>query len=64
MDTMAKELRVTLKKSPIGRPEKHRRVLVSLKLTKMNKAVQHKDSPELRGKINKVSHLVDVEEIG
>jgi large subunit ribosomal protein L30 len=61
---MAKELKVTLKKSPIGRPEKHRKVLVSLKLTKMNKAVQYKDSSELRGKIRKVSHLVDVEEIG
>ena len=61
---MAKELKVILKKSPIGRPEKQRRVLVSLKLTKMNKGVQFKDSPELRGKINKVSHLVDVEEIG
>ena len=60
---MAKELKVTLKKSAIGRPEKHRRVLVSLKLTKTNRTVQYKDSPELRGKINKVSHLLDVEEI-
>ena len=49
---MAKELKVILKKSPIGRPEKQRKVLVSLKLTKMNRAVQFKDSPELRGKIN------------
>ena len=60
---MAKELRVTLKKSAIGRPEKHRKVLVSMKLTKMHRTVQYKDSPELRGKIDKVSHLLDVEEI-
>lgn len=60
---MAKQLKVTLKKSAIGRPEKHRRVLVSLKLTKTNRTVQFNDSPELRGKINKVSHLLEVEEI-
>ncbi len=60
---MAKELKVILKKSAIGRPEKHRKVLVSMKLTKTNRTVQYKDSPELRGKINKVSHLLDVEEI-
>jgi len=60
---MAKQVKVTLKKSAIGRPEKHRRVLVSLKLTKTNRTVEYKDSPELRGKINKVSHLLQVEEI-
>lgn len=60
---MTKELKITLKKSAIGRPEKHRRVLVSLKLTKTNRTVRFKDSPELRGKIDKVSHLLEVEEI-
>jgi len=60
---MAKELRVTLKKSAIGRPEKHRRVLVGLKLTKLNRVVQVKNTPEIQGMIRKVSHLLAVEEI-
>lgn len=61
--TMAKELKVTLKKSVIGRPEKHRRILSSLKLTKTNKTVHCSDTPEARGKLRKVSHLIEVEEI-
>jgi len=60
---MVKELRVTLKKSAIGRPEKHRRTLTSLKLTKTNKTVLVKDTVETRGKLKKVSHLLEVEEI-
>ncbi|RLA92793.1 MAG: 50S ribosomal protein L30 [Deltaproteobacteria bacterium] len=60
---MAKQLRVTLKKSRIGRPEKHRRTLISLNLTKTNKTIQVKDTPEIRGMIRKVAHLVEVEEI-
>ena len=60
---MAKQLRVTLKKSRIGRPKKHRRTLISLNLTKTNKTIQVKDTPEIRGMIRKVAHLVEVEEI-
>lgn len=60
---MAKELKVTLKKSCIGHPEKQRRTLVGLKLTKTHKTIRVKDTPEIRGMINKVSHLVDVAEI-
>jgi len=59
---MAKELKVTLKKSCIGRPQKQRRTLVGLKLTKTHKTVRVKDTPEVRGMIHKVSHLVEVEE--
>ena len=60
---MAKELKITLKRSPIGRPEKHRRILVSLKLTKTYKSIRVKDTPGIRGMIKKVPHLVEVEEI-
>ncbi|MGA2193229.1 MAG: 50S ribosomal protein L30 [Nitrospirota bacterium] len=56
------DIRIILKKSPIGRPEKHRKVLTGLGLTKLNSAVIRKDSPEIRGMVNKVSHLVSVEE--
>ena len=59
---MAETVKVTLVKSMIGRPEKHRRVLRGMGLTKMHKTVELKDTPETRGMINVVSHLVKAEE--
>ena len=59
---MAEKLNITLVKSMIGRPEKHRRVLYGMGLRKMNKTVQLEDTPAIRGMINAVSHLVKVEE--
>ncbi len=55
-------LNVKLVRSMIGRPEKHRRVLRGMGLTKMNKTVVLEDTPAIRGMINKVSHLVKAEE--
>lgn len=55
-----KEFRVTLKKSGIGRPKKHRQTLVGLGLTKLNKTVTLKDTNEIRGMVRKVIHLVEV----
>lgn len=59
---MAGTLKITLVKSPIGRPDKHRRVLRGLGLRKVNRSVELKDTPSIRGMINKVPHLVEVEE--
>ena len=59
---MAGSIRVKLVRSMIGRPEKHRRVLRGMGLTRLNKRVELKDTPEIRGMINKVSHLVSTEE--
>jgi len=53
-------VQITLVRSPIGRPSKQRKVLQGMGLTKMNKTVALKDSPETWGMINKVSHLVEV----
>lgn len=60
---MTKKLKITLVKSYIGRPEKHRKVLRGMGLQKLNRTVLLKDTPEVRGMINKVSHLLSVEEI-
>ena len=57
-------LKVTLKKSMIGRPEKQRQVLRGMGLTKLNRTVELKDTPAIRGMVNAVSHMVDVEETG
>lgn len=59
---MAGKLKITLVKSPIGRPEKHRKVLRGMGLTKLNKTVELEDSPAIKGMIQKVSHLVSAEE--
>lgn len=59
---MSKTLSITLRKSTIGRPEKHRRVVRSLGLRKLNKTVVLKDTPAVRGMIQKVSHMLEVEE--
>jgi large subunit ribosomal protein L30 len=55
-------LRITLVRSMIGRPEKHRRVLRGMGLTRLNKTVMLEDTPAIRGMVNAVSHLVKAEE--
>jgi large subunit ribosomal protein L30 len=60
---MAGRINITLVKSMIGRPEKHRKVLRGMGLTKLNKTVQLENTPAIRGMIAKVSHLVKSEEI-
>ena len=59
---MANPLKVTLKKSKIGSTEKIRATLIGLGLTKINKTVIRQDTPEIRGMIKKVEHLVEVED--
>ncbi|MCL6626509.1 MULTISPECIES: 50S ribosomal protein L30 [Alicyclobacillus] len=57
---MANKLAITLKRSPIGRPEPQRRTVRALGLRKVNETVVHDDSPTIRGMVDKVVHLVDV----
>ncbi|HUT43119.1 MAG TPA: 50S ribosomal protein L30 [Desulfobacterales bacterium] len=59
---MSGMLKITLVKSMIGRPEKHRKVLRGMGLTKINRTVELKDTPSIRGMVHAVSHLVKVEE--
>ncbi len=56
-------LKITLRRSLIGRPEKHRRIARALGLRKLNKSVIHNDVPSIRGMINKISHMIEVEEL-
>ena len=57
---MAKPIQVTLVRSPIGHPEKHRKVLQALGLTYVNKSVTLFGTPSVLGAIRKVIHLVEV----
>ena len=56
------KLRITWVKSAIGYNESQRRTLTSLGFHRLNQSVVHDDSMSLRGMINKVRHLVKVEE--
>ena len=59
---MSGMLKITLVKSMIGRPEKHRKVLRGMGLTKIDRTVELKDTPSIRGMVHAISHLVKVEE--
>ncbi|HPF43559.1 MAG TPA: 50S ribosomal protein L30 [Syntrophomonadaceae bacterium] len=60
---MSKQLKITWTKSFIGYPETQRKTIKSLGLRKLNQSVIKEDSQQLRGQINKISHLVAVEEV-
>lgn len=59
---MAK-LKVTLKKSTIGRKKDHIATVHALGLKKIRDVVEQNDTPQIRGMINKVNYLLEVEEI-
>ncbi len=54
-------LKVKLVRSLIGRPKKQREVVKGLGLRRIDSEVIRKDCPEIRGMINKIIHLLDVE---
>ena len=58
---MADTIKVTLVKSGIGRNKKIRQTLKGLGLTKLHKTVTLKNTPAIRGMINKVSFMVKIE---
>lgn len=53
-------VRVTLRRSPIGTPERHRLVLRGLGLRRIRQTVIHPDTPQVRGMIHKVGYLLEV----
>ncbi len=59
---MAK-LKVTQVRSVIDRPFRQKRTMVALGLRRMNQSVEHDDSPQIRGMIAAVQHLVRVEKL-
>jgi len=57
------KLKITLKRSTIGRRKDQIATVTALGLKKIGKTVEHDDTPQIRGMINKVSYLLDVEEV-
>lgn len=60
---MAKKLKITQVRSIIDRPKPQKRTIEALGLGRPNYTKVHNDTPQIRGMINKVSHLVKFEEI-
>ncbi len=58
----AKRLTVRWVKSAIGYNVRQKRTLKALGFTKLGQVVEHEDSPQMRGMLNAVIHLVQVEE--
>ncbi|RMH71013.1 MAG: 50S ribosomal protein L30 [Gemmatimonadetes bacterium] len=56
-------LKVTQVKSVIGRHTKQKLTMQALGLRKINQTVLHHDTPQIRGMLDKVQHLVSVEEV-
>lgn len=58
-----KKLQIKLKRSVIGRPENQKRTVEALGFHRLNQVVVHTETPQIRGMINKVIHLIEVEEV-
>lgn len=59
----AKKIRITQVRSLIGRPEDQRLTMKALGLRKMNHSVEKVATPQILGMVNKVRHLVNVEDV-
>lgn len=58
-----KKLKITQKRSLIGRNFKQKRTIEALGLKRIHHSVEHNDTPQIRGMLNVVSHMVTVDEV-
>ncbi len=56
-------LRIKQVRSKIKRPENQKRTLQALGLRKINHVVEHEDTPQIKGMVRTVAHLIEVEEV-
>ena len=57
-----KKLKIQQVRSAIGRKQDQRKTLIALGIKKMGQVATHNDTQQIRGMINKISHLVSVSE--
>ena len=55
-------IKITLKRSTINRPRKHKDIVKGLGLTRLHQTVERPNTRAIRGMVKKVIHLVEVEE--
>ncbi|NLK44729.1 MAG: 50S ribosomal protein L30 [Tissierellia bacterium] len=53
-------IKIKLVRSPIGKPEPHKRTIEALGLRKIGQIVEKNDTPQIRGMIKKVEHMVEI----
>ncbi len=53
-------VKIKLVKSPIGKPENHKRTVKALGFSKVGQVVEKNDTPQIRGMINHISHMVEL----
>lgn len=63
-DSQDKTIFVTLVRSPIGYTKDQKATTLALGLRKLHQTIEHRDTPAIRGMINKIVHLLQVEEAG
>ncbi|MFN8385752.1 MAG: 50S ribosomal protein L30 [Anaerolineales bacterium] len=63
-DSQDKTIFVTLVRSPIGYTKDQKATTLALGLRKLHQTIEHRDTPAIRGMINKIAHLVEVQEAG
>ena len=56
-------LRITYSKSAIGYTERQKATVKALGFKRLYETIEHEDSPAIRGMVNKISHLLTVEEV-
>jgi large subunit ribosomal protein L30 len=61
-ESTGKTIRVTLVRSPIGYPKDQKATVKALGLRRMHQTVEQTDNPAVRGMIQKIIHLVRIEE--
>ena len=61
-ETVGKTLRITLVRSAIGYEKDQKATVRALGLHRLRETVEHKDTPALRGMLNKIIHLLKIEE--
>ena len=54
------KIRIKLVRSPIGTPEKHKKIVRALGLRKLNQIAERPDSPSFRGMVAKIPHLLSL----
>ena len=59
----SKKLKITQKRSIIGSMRKQKLTMEALGLRRIRHSVVHQDTPQVRGMIEKVKHLIDVKEV-
>ena len=57
------QLSIKQVRSAIGRKNDQKKTLIALGITKVGKEVIHEDTPQIRGMVKKISHLLEVKEV-